>query len=244
MTQTASKIGSFARMVLRFLLIFTVVAAGLSESAFLPEEPPPKAASASSTDHSHSFADKVTESWREAKEESDDVEFKKKQRVMKDDMPEFCRGVYMTMFMDGFHWTLLKRPSPQCLNYFVRSWRLENASKFKGAMLFTFLLAVLVEALSAMRGSIVRNMKRQQHVVLTVIYGIQALLGYILMLVTMSFSIELVLSLILGLMMGNLFFMKYEKLTVRNTPNNSRQEEDAEESRALLVVNGNLRRRA
>ena len=56
---------------------------------------------------------------------------------------DFCKGMYMTMFMDGFHWSLLFRPSPQCLNYFVQSWRLENASKFRGAMLFTFLLTLV-----------------------------------------------------------------------------------------------------
>jgi Ctr copper transporter family len=140
-----------------------------------------------------------------------------------DDMPmpddnnttEFCKGMYMTMFMDGFHWTLLKQPSVQCLNYFVRSWRLENAGKFKGAMLFTFLLAVLIEGLSSARVTVVHSstiiQKRQfLHGLLTAIYGLQALLGYILMLVTMSFSIELVASVIAGLMVGNLLFMRYD----------------------------------
>jgi len=190
------------------LLLFAVVC--LICQGRIPEE---KKAGPLLTDHIQpSFADKVRSSWREGREDTDDADKldDSVQRVMQD-MPEFCEGMYMTMFMDGFHWTLLKRPSPQCLNYFVRSWRLEDAGKFKGAMLFTFLLAVLVEALSAVRGTVVRNMKRQQKVLLTVIYAVQALLGYILMLVTMSFSVELVVSVISGLMIGNLLFMRYDE---------------------------------
>ena len=74
------------------------------------------------------------------------------------DDADFCRGMYMTMFMDGFRWTLfLKHPSPQCLNYFVKSWRLEDPAKFRGAVLYTFLLAILVEGLSSARGAVVRG---------------------------------------------------------------------------------------
>ena len=134
----------------------------------------------------------------------------------KDEPPaNFCEGMYMTMFMDGFHWSLFLRPSPQCLNYFVQSWRLDNASKFRGAMLFTFLLAILVEGLSSARSVLVRSNhnfladRQHQHLALTAIYAVQTLLGYILMLVTMSFSIELFLSVVTGLMVGNLLFIRY-----------------------------------
>jgi hypothetical protein len=161
-------------------------------------------------------------------------------------VPEFCHGMYMTMFMDGFHWSILFRrlsSSPHCLNYFVRSWKLENASQFRGAMIFTFLLAILVEALSSARTfvlsyfssksnlessaprrqnqSVERNHGRQQrnrlqHVLLTGIYGLQAILGYALMIITMSFSVELLLSVVAGLMMGNLLFIRYESSSSRN----------------------------
>jgi len=136
--------------------------------------------------------------------------------VVQQQPQEFCQGMYMTMFMDGFHWSLLftKPPSLQCLNYFVQSWRLENAAKFKGACWFTFLLAILVEGLSSARSVVVRSFSAalpRQHAILTLIYAVQSLLGYVLMLVTMSFSIELFLSVIAGLMVGNLLFIKYEK---------------------------------
>ena len=178
---------------------------------------------------------------------------------------EFCQGMYMTMFMDGFRWTLLlSKPSPQCLSYFVQSWRLENAAKFKGAMLFTFLLAILLEGLSSARGVLVRssslpifgNHRRRQHLLMTLIYAIQALLGYILMLVTMSFSMELFLSVIVGLMVGNLLFIRYNEVPnahrqrarrdVNRNSTTASGEAGAESSPLLTVAgtdNANLRRR-
>jgi Ctr copper transporter family len=145
---------------------------------------------------------------------------------------EFCRGMYMTMFMDGLHWTIFftrQNPSSQCLNYFVNSWKLENPSKFRGVMLFSFLLALLLEGVAAARSVCVRYFstsdinnthKRQQyfslksnglrkHFILTIVYGLQAILGYLLMFVVMSFSIELIVSLIFGLVVGNALFVRY-----------------------------------
>lgn len=218
------------------------------------------------TEDAISFARKVNHSWRDnAITQSDDTNLFSREMIDildgTDDMvmpdngnnTEFCRGMYMTMFMDGFHWTILKKPpSMQCLNFFVRSWRLENAGKFKGAMLFTFLLAVLVEGLSSARVNVVHNManRKRQHALLTVIYGLQAMLGFILMLVTMSFSIELVLSVIGGLVTGNLLFMRYdeevaEPLASRSSHNLQQQGtlDEHIEARPLLAGANTLRRR-
>ena len=138
------------------------------------------------------------------------------------DQTEFCRGMYMTMFMDGFHWTMLLprgHPSSQCLNYFVASWKLESPSQFRGAMLFSFLLALLLELFSLARTKCIRyfvtskiesNSNRfLHHFSLTFMYGLQALLGYLLMFIAMSYSIELILSVITGLIVGNLLLTRY-----------------------------------
>ena len=154
----------------------------------------------------------------------------------------FCQGMYMTMFMDGFHWSMFLRrpPAPQCLNYFVQSWRLDNASQFQGAMLFTFLLAILVEGLSSARSVLVRRSNipnntraayQHQHALLTAIYALQTLLGYILMLVTMSFSVELFLSVVVGLMVGNLLFIRYNSSTT-NTGNNNHNSDSSSRNNA------------
>ena len=122
-------------------------------------------------------------------------------------IPSFCASnkMDMTMYMDGLHWSLLFFKNPQqhgCLNYFVQTWKLQNAAAFRGACLFSFLLAVLVEGLSAFRLKVIQSTRRS-HVVLTAIYGMQALLGYSIMIIVMSFSVELILSVCAGLVMGH-----------------------------------------
>lgn len=194
---------------------------------------------------------------------------------IEDNHDSFCQteGMYMTMFMDGFHTSLLSftsnsivrkqkaatillSTSPDkivplgsthsntvstnttaaavsssnvnaCLNYFVSSWKLDDRDKFQGAMIFAFLLAILIEALSAVRMVIVTQysrtvkQKHTRHFLLTICYGVQGLLGYLLMLITMSYSIELVVSVIAGLMVGNILFMSYDPIVVHSTPTNA-----------------------
>jgi hypothetical protein len=139
-------------------------------------------------------------------------------------MVEFCRGMPMSMFMDGFHWSL-HHPShqdnnstatmtpPDCLIYFVTGWVLDDADKFKGAGIFSFLLALCMEILSAIRGVAAHYLHQSRWIRflgLTLIYGLQAFLGYLLMFLSMTFSIEILLAAIVGLCVGNLAFFRYE----------------------------------
>lgn len=89
----------------------------------------------------------------------------------------------MAMFMDGFHRSLHgngteggQTTTMDCLVYLVSGWVLDDADKFKGAMVFSFLLAILMEALSAIRGTASHWIRRPlpRFVCLTVIYGVQA----------------------------------------------------------------------
>lgn len=162
-----------------------------------------------------------------------------------DQQPPFCSGMPMTMFMDGFHWSLFWRGShnetntttttttttkpPRCLVYFVSSWELSEEGKFKGAMVFSFLMGLLMEGLSAMRSAVSRQgeksagssssshnillSNRQRHLhhfLMTFIYAVQGLLGYLLMFLAMAYSMELVLSTVLGLVVGNVCLIRYE----------------------------------
>jgi hypothetical protein len=172
----------------------------------------------------------------------------------------------MSMFMDGFHSSLVPTPfdantsssssttPPEarsllsCLAYLSPSLELSSRSRFAWAMLATFLLAVTLEALSALRcrihcgghpagknqgvGTRIQRSRnsnsngmssgsdsgwqsslprqtspRTRHLLLTAIYACQAVLGYIIMLITMAYSVELLASVIAGLMAGNLLFM-------------------------------------
>lgn len=119
-----------------------------------------------------------------------------KDHPVKDD--DLCMGMYMAMYMDGFHWT-----STACLNFFVSSWKL--ASYDSGACIFSFLLSVLMESLLAARSFLLRKAP-SRYGLLMALYLFQAILGYLLMLVAMTFSMPLILALTLGLVVGNYLF--------------------------------------
>jgi Ctr copper transporter family len=119
------------------------------------------------------------------------------QQQAKDDEDQ-CQGMYMAMFMDGFHWS-----STACLNFFVSSWKLTPSDS--GACIFSFLLSVLMESLLAARMFLLRKAP-DRYGLLMAVYLLQTLLGYLLMLVAMTFSAPLIAALILGLVVGNYLF--------------------------------------
>jgi hypothetical protein len=154
---------------------------------------------------------------------------------MPDDDNTFCRGMYMTMFMDGFH-SSLGRPKDKpsrCLTYFVSSWRLSEKGKFIGAMMFSFLFALMTESLSACRGLVVRNChgKRLRKSLLTLIYALQSTAGYLLMFAAMSYSKELLLSVVVGLMVGNRLFMRYDDFKPHAPSPQHRQQQQQDTNR-------------
>jgi hypothetical protein len=152
----------------------------------------------------------------------------------------FCSGMYMSVFMDGFRWSLgVNKDSshhthnnsstsllPPCLAYYVRSWKLSVSGKFRGAMLFSFLMALLTEGLAASRFAVIDwlryypTLQRHRKVALTAVYALQSWLGTLIMLVAMMYSIEMLLSVIAGLMVGNYLFVRDHKQKLVNDNNN------------------------
>lgn len=142
------------------------------------------------------------------------------------DVPNFCFGMPMAMYMDGFHWSLGMKtttvqdpipherplqPPQQCLTYLFNSWLLTNPDQFRGAMVFSFLLAMMMEAFSAFRGWVIRTQSLKsvfRKYLLVIIYAIQSLLGYVIMIVAMMYSLELFLSIAAGLAIGHLLFVR------------------------------------
>jgi hypothetical protein len=139
----------------------------------------------------------------------------------------FCAGMPMTMFMDGFHWSLKikgnsaddedgrplqsSQEQQQCLNYLFNSWLLASPKQFRGAMVFSFLLAIVMEAISAFREWILRTQAPSmsfRKIALILIYALQSLLGYVIMIVAMMYSLELLLSVAAGLAVGHLMFVR------------------------------------
>ena len=126
------------------------------------------------------------------------------------------------MYMEGFKFTLAN--SEPCLNLFFADWTLDSPRKFYAAMVGCFFLAIFVEGLSALRYRIVHSVKlahrrgdQQQsstqglRLVVSIFHGLQGLVGYLLMLAIMTFSVELLLSVAVGLAVGYGVFFQYEE---------------------------------
>ena len=125
--------------------------------------------------------------------------------------------------MDGFKFSLADEEP--CLNLFFPDWTLDSKPKFYVAMVGVFFLAIFVEGLSSWRYRIVLSVKlahrrnvdtgpnstQMLRLVVTLMHGLQGLVGYLLMLTIMTFSVELLLTAVSGLAVGYGIFFQYEE---------------------------------
>mmetsp|Transcript_3208 Transcript_3208/g.7321 ORF Transcript_3208/g.7321 Transcript_3208/m.7321 type:complete len:265 (+) Transcript_3208:98-892(+) len=137
----------------------------------------------------------------------------------------FCiSDMGMVMYMDGFRWTLKRGTS--CLNFFFPSWTLDTLPKFIFAMVCVVAMGIATEGISRWKHDVAQKSKRaldlrrpgapgnhtgtnsgrrlrRMH---TCLRGLSILSAYLLMLVIMTYSLELFCCAILGLMIGHFFF--------------------------------------
>lgn len=125
----------------------------------------------------------------------------------------------MAMYMSGFRWSLLADPAEvPCLNLFLPSWTLDTRPKFVLGMFGLMMLALTTEGVSYMRWKARKETveagrrrgtlrsgrsKRRASLISLGLHGLQALLGYLLMIAAMTYSIELLLSAVVGLVIGH-----------------------------------------
>eukprot|EP00555_Chaetoceros_dichaeta_P003511 CAMPEP_0198248832 /NCGR_PEP_ID=MMETSP1447-20131203/504_1 /TAXON_ID=420782 /ORGANISM="Chaetoceros dichaeta, Strain CCMP1751" /LENGTH=225 /DNA_ID=CAMNT_0043933313 /DNA_START=34 /DNA_END=711 /DNA_ORIENTATION=+ len=130
-------------------------------------------------------------------------------------------GGGMTMYMDGFHFTL-NNPEAPCINLFLPHWSLHTRLRFCIAMAGVLLLGISVETISTLRARYSAKVVKlneggrgetslRVQLVMTLLHGLQALMGYILMLATMTYSIEILFSTVVGLSMGFFISLRYSK---------------------------------
>lgn len=123
----------------------------------------------------------------------------------------------LSFLFAGFRFSLRRNQS--CLNLLFPSWTLTTETKFYIAMMGVFLLAVSVEGFSKLRHRVVRAARQNASLgqtskalwlrsTVTLLHGMQALLGYTLMLVTMTFSLELLMCVVAGLAVGYAIFFQ------------------------------------
>mmetsp|Transcript_27336 Transcript_27336/g.31855 ORF Transcript_27336/g.31855 Transcript_27336/m.31855 type:complete len:310 (-) Transcript_27336:1094-2023(-) len=142
----------------------------------------------------------------------------------------------MTMYMDGFKLSFLN-PESTCLNLYSSSFTLNTKSKFIIAMIIIMCVGISVEGISYFKSRYIFNAQKKVHklkekkedccqgsdqdtsreiivqrtkIILTIFQAIQVLIGYMLMLSAMTYSIELLSSAVIGLSMGYYMFGKYE----------------------------------
>ena len=120
----------------------------------------------------------------------------------------------MIMYMDGFQWTLKGESS--CLNFFFGSWTLNTIPKFVAAMVVVFAMGILTEYVNRWKHSVQQQISRplagnssetsQIRWLHTGLQGLSILSAYLIMLVVMTYSLELLFCVIGGLMAGYYIF--------------------------------------
>ena len=125
----------------------------------------------------------------------------------------------MIMYMGGFRFSL--SGNHPCLNLYLPGWTLDTRSKFLWAMMGIVLLGIVTEGISKLRSRLSKRLSGTiKRWTITLLHGLQALVGYILMLATMTFSLELLGCVILGLVLGFALFYDDDDndLHVTNNP--------------------------
>ena len=138
--------------------------------------------------------------------------------------------------MEGFRWTL--QGGHSCINLYFPSWTLNTQGKLIGAMVGVLVLSMATEGISKLRHHLsVKSRlvttslatKRRLSVLQTFLHGVHALTGYVVMLATMTFSLELLLCVIFGLILGYACFSGYDYSHVSTNPCCAFLEEEAQE---------------
>jgi len=145
----------------------------------------------------------------------------------------FCNGGgAMVMYMEGFSFSL--KGNQPCLNLFFSAWTLDTRGKFLAAMIGIMALAVVTEGISKLRFLLSRRLNgAQRRWSVTGLHGLQAFVGYVLMLATMTFSLELFLCVILGLGIGFWIFYDDNDTHVTTNPCCNFLQDDANERKNI-----------
>lgn len=126
----------------------------------------------------------------------------------------------MTMYMDGFRFTLNGNPDATCINLLFPQWTLHTRGRFFLAMLAVLCFGIAIEGVAVLRTRYLTKVKLMEgerrensvrvQLAMTLFHALQACMGYILMLATMTYSIELFACTLLGLSIGYFISLKYK----------------------------------
>lgn len=128
--------------------------------------------------------------------------------------PQYCYG-QTAMYMQGFSWE-----GTTCLVYLFSSWVIKSRAALLLSCIGTIVFGIFTEYVIRKRRTVLKHFfdPRKRLAMSALLYGCQLTLGYMLMLVVMSYSGPLVLSVITGLVSGHIIW-NYSDATVKNEKN-------------------------
>lgn len=114
----------------------------------------------------------------------------------------FCYGG-TSMFMDGFHWM-----DTVCIIYLFPDWVLNTEGKFVAASIGSLFVGMFLEVVILRRRMIMSSMAPgyRRLAASAMFYGLQLTVGYLAMLVVMTYSGPLFMCIILGIIFGHVLF--------------------------------------
>jgi len=122
----------------------------------------------------------------------------------------FCNGAGTDMFMQGFQSS--GNAKDVCVILLFNSWILDTRTKFAIASIGVILLGIGIEAMLCFR----RKLQKRRilpringlyrRVAIVALFGLNIASGYFAMLVAMTYSVELFICMIIGLVMGHAIF--------------------------------------
>lgn len=144
----------------------------------------------------------------------------------------YCYGG-TSMYMDGFHWI----HDTTCVIYLFPSLVLSSEVRYIGACFGTILFGMMVEAIIFRRRKSIVNLQPGTSRLLAsaAFYALQLSMGYLVMLIVMTYSGPLFLSCIIGLVLGHVLFNARDALLGKpktcSEENESRDESTKEDGK-------------
>jgi len=125
----------------------------------------------------------------------------------------FCEpGNDINMFMNGFNSILFGADYEPCLLFYFQNWTINTRLKFWLSFLGYMLLGVFSEFVVFSRRKL--NQLDKSSAIRLSLYTVNVTLGYLVMLATMTYAVEMFFAAIIGLSIGHLIFSLNDKSAV------------------------------
>ncbi len=165
----------------------------------------------------------------------------KPQRQPQYALSDYCNGK-MDMLMSGFE--VAGDKTNPCVILFIEAWTLDSRWKFAIGCVGVFCIGFAIEALIWVRRRISKSRRRRfRTALLLATFAANLTLGYLAMLVAMTYSVELFCCVLLGLVVGHGVF-NVKKAAIGETVDpccanvNANDEQELNAASSLLAQNG------